>query len=295
MKAERNLFWGHNQLVAFSSELAKEGLKPWLSSFYTDRDKRGAEDVVIVQGRASDLFDIVNYIDQNPVEGISDLVEEGSGTGYVMASNIHTLVDSQISKSRCGLVPMGEIQEDAQGNKTFLLTGLAVIRDYQMIGQLDFDEARGAMIALDSVQGGAMAVTFAEDEIVGCQIIECNADLHVDERGENTYTLDVLLEYSLEEQSGDTDFTLPRQMEALNEKLAREIEEQIQATLALSKQMGADYLGLANTLYGQDPAAYQKSRGPDAVLEQADVQIQITCKLIYHGINYRPAVPGEGF
>lgn len=295
MKAERNLFWGHNQLVAFSEEMAKQGLKPWLSSFYTDRDKRGAENVVIVKGKASDLFEIVNFIDQNPVQGISDLVEEGNGTGYIMASNIHTLVDSQISESRCGLVPIGEIRQDNQGQKTFALTGLAVIQDYQMIGQLDLEQARGAMIVLDNVQGGAINVDYSEEELVGCQIVECNGDLHVDDRGKSTYTLDVLLEYSLEEQSGETDFTEPQQMEALNQKMEQEMKTQVESALALSKQMGGDFLGLANTMYGQDLSQYKQSGGSAAILAQADIRVQITCKLIYHGLNYRPAVPGEGF
>ena len=71
----RRLYVAHNQVVIISKDIAQQGIAKYLDYFFRDHETRYDVGIVISDGKAGEVLDVVSHLESFPAQDLKKLVE----------------------------------------------------------------------------------------------------------------------------------------------------------------------------------------------------------------------------
>ena len=228
-----------------------------------------------------------------PAEAVKEMEILGSDLGV-------TLRDLFMAASSEGINPiMGVIEPgvpsegmDESKNKIFQLAGVAVFKNFKLVGFLDKKETGGLMWVTDKMKSGritanlpqgngnvGMILTSAKSKITP-QIRGDKVNIHVQLQGKGR----------LFENNSPLDVGQPKNIELVQKALEKSVEKQVRALLfKVQKIHKVDIVGFGQEIYRSEPKQWKKLKEQwDEKFPEVDVSIEVKAYCKWNG-DGRPA------
>ncbi|NQX65336.1 Ger(x)C family spore germination protein [Paenibacillus alba] len=249
-KTSRTPYFEHLKVIIVSSEVAKSkaAFPSMLDYFLRNSEMRRGVQVLIAEGKASDILDIEPNNETTPIDYISSIAKNNKKTNYMLPqSRIGDVHESLIKRESY------VIQKVKRENKDLSLNGSALFdgATNQLVGFLNGEETQGLNFITKGVKGGIVEANFG-DEIIGFKVERARRKFIVKQTSPDhfKFTIKLVAEGVLDKSLTDGDPTESKTLESLQKKLEETLIKNSNKVIAkLQKTYKKDALGLGAYLF----------------------------------------------
>jgi len=293
-KMSRRVYMPHNQVIIFSEDFAKEGVRDSLDFFARAPEARMTLYVLVTKGRAADILEVEPQFEKIPATELAQLISEQKITSQAPIVTEFEFVSAMTSKTTSPVAPIVEIIE-VSGSKMLSCMGCAVFKDTKMIGELDYKETRGMLHVKGEVEAGIMLV-----DVLGAsasiEIRKANTKVtpELKEDGTIIFKVDVEEMVGIGDQSGTVNLAAPENAPSLLAAVKRATEEEIQSAVDISKKLNADIFGFGECISRKYPDKWKDMKDKwDELYQDIEVEINVEVEGNGSGRSVKPLIPEE--
>ncbi len=275
-------FWAHTRVIIIGEDLARNGISPILDYFIRSRDFRFSSWMMVSEGSAKSLLEVVPKLSKLPAELIVELNRVAQETSVSSSRSLldllQPLVEEQAGEpilpllvtqtateapgSGSGVSQGEEVPEQSleQNNeaKSLAMVGFAVFHGDKMIGKLNATDSRALLwLRGESKRGNLVVEVPGRGYVVQGQIY-ARRTLQVSQvdgkpRAKITIYQDGdLVEHNLNQVELDS-----AAIKELDGLLKAHIQTDVEATLQkIQKELQADVIGIGNRVYRLYPELF---------------------------------------
>ncbi len=295
-KTGNRLFLSHSQLVVFGNEIAAEGIEKYMDFFLRTHEMRPTALILIANGTAEDILNIKPEKEKLPAMHIAKLINAYGFTSHFVKMNLQDFSALMMSKTSSPMAPLVEISQDA-GKRDFSFCGLAVFKNFKMVGALNRDEARGLLWVTGKVKSGVINVTGPGGQgMVVLEILKAKSKVTPQFREGKLYMhIEVKEEASITEQLTEESLVTFPALELLQEKQEEIIRGEITAAFEKSKELGADVFGFGELVHKKYRSEWkQMEQDWDSVYKSIELLVDVETRIVKTDLITKPAVPEKG-
>ena len=293
----RRLYVAHNQVVIISKDIAQQGIAKYLDYFFRDHETRYDVGIVISDGKAGEVLDVVSHLESFPAQDLKKLVERQKDDAHGPQCTLFSFIKDYKIPYKSTLVPIVRIitPEESDNKSPYLhIAGSAVFKDDKMVTSLDENQSRGALWVLGQVENGIIALDY-EGANVAIEIIEGSGDFNVEYvDGRIKIKANAKMTGVLGELQGSRKVE-PVVLRAIEKACAEEIESKIRSAFNEIQSNKADVLGIAERFYRYHYKTWKKIADDfDSLYENADLTVDVKTEIIRTGSLMEPADENGG-
>ena len=293
----RRLYVAHNQVVIISKDIAQQGIAKYLDYFFRDHETRYDVGIVISDGKAGEVLDVVSHLESFPAQDLKKLVERQKDDAHGPQCTLFSFIKDYKIPYKSTLVPIVRIitPEESDNKSPYLhIAGSAVFKDDKMVTSLDENQTRGALWVLGQVENGIIALDY-EGANVAIEIIEGSGDFNVEYvDGRIKIKANAKMTGVLGELQGSRKVE-PVVLRAIEKACAEEIESKIRSAFNEIQSNKAVVLGIADRFYRYHYKTWKKIADDfDSLYENADLTVDVKTEIIRTGSLMEPADENGG-
>lgn len=145
----KKVFFGHNKLIVFSSEVCESDLKTHLDYLLRSTESRVDVALCIAKDKAKDVIESNENESHVPSENIASLLKNGQDAGTSAYVTVNEILNLHSDKTSDYYLPMLEKSDDRDNVTT---TGLGLFRDSALVYVTDSDETMGLLMIRDKIE-----------------------------------------------------------------------------------------------------------------------------------------------
>lgn len=287
-KTPRKLFWGHNQVVFISKDIAEDGIHEHIDFFARYLETRLRTYVFVTDENIVDLMNVTPTLGLNAGEITKEIAQFQTGMNMdirkalVMANNdIDTLA-----------IPWLELDTE-DPLISYRVNGIAIFKQNKMIAQLDDELTRGVLWVRDEIQQTSVTIRpdEAEKGYISFQLIESKTKVTPQyENGQWTITLDIQTIDDVTQNGTNLNVMKRKTRKKLEKQLAEHIKTRIESMLEIvQKEASADILNIGSTIYRKDPNEWKKIKDQwNEKFRDIDININVSAKIQRPGSSTKP-------
>lgn len=292
--SSRRLYFPHNQILIFSSELAELDIMEGLDAFLRDFEARLNVYILISKGKASDILDAACELEKIPSIHISEMIENQKSNSEIAIVTLRDFAIAMLSGSKAPVAPIIKQYEEG-GNKKSKLEGTAVFnKKGKMVGELDNTQTRGFMWITGNARSGVTTVDTKWGWVV-LEIMHSKSRLRPVkmEDGSIRMKLEINTDGIIESNETYKDMSGMDKVNMLK-KLEREvIRSDVENSLKQAKLLSADVFGFGEAIRRQYPEDWKKmEKNWDHFFQEIGLDVQVEVELRSTGGLTKPVVPG---
>lgn len=279
-KTSRSPYFEHLRMLIISGEVAKsKGSFPNVIDFYLrNSEMRRGVQIIIADGKASDILNISPNNESTPVDYISSIAKNTKKTNYMLPQTRIGDVHEHLIKHESFVLQM--IKKDDGGvsmNGSALFDGSTK----QLIGYLNSEETQGLNFITDRIKGGIVEAK-KNDQTIGFKVERSNRKIYVKETNSGivNFNIKIVVEGTLEKSISYIDPADGEAIESLEKSLKDTITNTThKAIKKLQQTYKKDALGLGPYLF-QNRNEMWKTIADNwesgaHLFSQADIDVQV--------------------
>lgn len=291
----RRMYFSHNEVLIFSSELAKRGISEGMDTFTRNFETRMNVFVLISKDKAADILDEDIELEPMPANHIEELLENQSLSSETAIVTIRDFNIATLSTTTAPVAPMIELYEFKEKKKA-RLEGTAVFKEGRMVGQLSVAQTRGLLWVTDKAKRHTITV---ETKLGKVDLIITGANGSIkpieNEDGSIGIKLKLSAQGCLEGNETEQDMSKIENIQMLSELAEEAIRADIESALKQAQALSADVFGFGEVIRRDYPKAYEKIKDNWEVefvklKPELEVEVLLDCT---GGIG-KPVAPGGG-
>jgi spore germination protein KC len=304
-KVSRRLYYAHTNLVAFSEEIAKDGLLDVLDALDRDPEFRTTTETVVTRGTtAENLVSTLTILDKLPVNKITkEIKATESMLGENMSVNVDDFLNGLLSYGKepivngykvSGKKSMASKAENLQRTTTeaFLeADGLAVFKKGKLTGWIDHQKARGVIWVLNKVKSTDIIVDWnGKKNAITMVPIRSKTKVSVHfKNGKPVINITIKDEGWISEVNTAIDLTNPKEIEKVDKLVEKEITRQILSSVRTAQKMKSDIFGFGENVHRTDPKYWNKIKGNwNQQFPDLEVNVVVDSYIRREGIRTNP-------
>ncbi len=292
-KANRKLYFPHNEVLIFGRSLAEQGVQEHLDFFVRDQETRLGVFVLVAEEKASEIFNVQPKLEKVPSINIADLMEAQTATSQTSIIRLNQFINRLLSQTTAPIAPIIQIRGKGD-DKELLVTGTAIFLKDKLVGQLNKEETRGLLWVIDEVKSGIIDVNCPDCECkVNLEIIRAQSKISSEIIEDTPYIkINIEEEGNIASQSCTANLVSPDAVTALEEEASEAIKDEIEAALVKSQKLNADIFGFGEAIHQKHPREWQEMKGNwDDIFPDLVVEIIVEAKLRRSGSLGRTVAP----
>lgn len=292
-KQNRRLYFAHNDVLIFSSELAKLDIAEGLDAFTRDYEARMNVSILVARGRAEDILNEDVDLEKIPAAHIAGMMENQTANSETVVVTLRDFVIATLSGSKAPVAPMIELYESG-GKKYARLEGTAVFKQGKMIGELDRAQTRGLLWVTNQAKSGAMTVDTQWGQVV-LEYVHSKSSLKPVKGEDDAIRMELTITEEAVIESNETteDISTLENLEILKEHMKDGILTDIGNALGQARALCADIFGFGEAIRRTYPDDWEKMKVDwDALFPEIQLDVEIIVKLRSTGGLSKPVVPG---
>jgi len=289
----RKVYLPHNQIIIFSQEAAKEGVRKHLDFIIRDHEPRLMVWILVSKGKAGEVLETKAELEKVPAIRISQLIEAQGATSETTVVKLHEFLPRLMSKTTAPVASLVEVSGEGQ-EKTARLEGTAVFKQDKLAGFLNKEETRGLLWVLGQVKSGIIAVESpGGNGKASLEIIRASSKITPEIKDNELYiTVEINEEGNLGDQMGTEDLTTPAAWTSLEKRQAAAIRKEIMAAIKKAQELNTDIFGFGDAVHRKYPKVWKDiEKQWDEFFPDLEVKLIINAKLRRTGITTKAAKP----
>lgn len=270
----KTLFWSANEILFIGKSAAETSYVDYLDYFVRDIQFRPNTKLVMVDGTVADFYKlpIPSGVSSNSKLIVDILKEQKKNySGIFYTVSIQNFIESLNKKEESPVIPVLKItpteEKEPAVQDLFYIRNLAVFKDDKLAEITDEKETKGFLWLHNDSFNGVITIRpdNTDDETVGFNVIKHRSDIKVEETADNLpeVVINIDLECALNENTthyADDDVQNYRQEYALFEaKIISSVRDDIIAAWRKSVDLQADFLGIGDEIYRQQPKLWAET------------------------------------
>lgn len=316
--ASRRPFVGTVKVIIFGQDLAKEGVNRVIDFFQRYYEFRRTTYLAIAKGKASDLLNVKTQHEKMPALSIEGFIEQSHATSTFPVVRLGHYLTVLASGTEAPVIPLAYpvksgqdgIQYSAQSPgqaEEIHMAGVGVLRGDKLVGFLSKEETRGYMWLQNEVKHRFITAQLPDGDkqhFASARIINTSTSCDLEPADKGGYGLHYTVKgtWDLDEYYGAQTRLTPAQWlqqtgPQVNEAFTRVIQQECEAALQKSRELGLDFLGIGRHVEEQNPTYWKEIRDHwQATLSDFPVTIDIQIKPKNAGASFAPPTnpPGTG-
>ncbi len=271
----KNIFTGNNRIVVIGRSFAEKGLEQLFSYFNRSALTRQNTQVLMADGKASDIVGVNIYQGILAAETIEEMINNSEQNGIVYECPYYWLTKNMILNNGDGAMPIIQLEEQGEDNKQntesekiqsvnkVKINGTAILDDFKLIGEQDYDKTRGMLLIENKLKQSIVNISEKDVGIVSVKIYNCHTKIKPSIDGDEVvFNLDVDIDAILKE-------LLYPQAEELNKLLVDGIEKECEKKLKkdienafneIVKDYNSDIFNLKDLILKYETDFYKKNK-----------------------------------
>lgn len=255
---DRELFFGHTQLILINKDLAETmGIDRLLDYFKRDFRVQRMTRIAIIDGEAREILNLQPPISQTPSAYIENLLSAQSGSAINYITDFGRFL---VEQSDDGVEPV--LPRLSMGQETVQTGGAAVIKNGKFIGWLSQFETRGLNILLNQIILTNYEVDCPlhpeETIVVGADSFRTHYRL-------NEVDGQTVVQIKVRGQFETVEFTeahgpLARNQVEMEKAVSDRIKAELDATIRRAQELGTDILGIGRYLQAHRPELWRRMK-----------------------------------
>lgn len=162
-KLPRKLFWGHAEVIVFSEDIAKDGIRDEIDYLMRAPQPRERAYLFVSNGKAHQVLDAHSFLERNTSEVMREIAKGKLSLSVTLAETAQMLVDETGAAALpwIDLTP-SESSSDIQGPS--LKNGTAVFKNGKLVGVVDEFTTRGILWIRDEIKQAVITVNPIDKE-----------------------------------------------------------------------------------------------------------------------------------
>ncbi|WP_409300815.1 Ger(x)C family spore germination protein [Peribacillus sp. SCS-155] len=257
-KVPRDIFWGHCDIFIFGEKLAKDGKLMQQQFDYLNRHPQPREraKLFLSQGQAFKVLEL-----QPPLEkDIGDVLKKLSNLEITQEITMKDFEQMAVNESQATIMPVISILPSKKKETIPFLTGVAIFREFKMIGIIKGDAARGLWFVLNKVEEPTITGKNKKGGIISAKILKQKTKLSpLIHNGDWTMSIDVTSDAMLTQNGAMADIMKPRISRQLEKYVEEDIKTSIKMAMAQVKNnMHADVFGFGEKFHQEYPRQWHR-------------------------------------
>ncbi|HWP96847.1 MAG TPA: Ger(x)C family spore germination protein [Syntrophomonadaceae bacterium] len=251
---DRIQFYPDDKLNIFGKELAKQGLYSPIQAIVRFPETRPNSLVLIAQDKASDILAAQDGIETIQGMGIAREIKLSAEFSNYPGVTVIEFANRLMSKTTAPIAPILSIFEDTgmEGKKSKKagISGTAVFKRDKMVGELNKQESRGLLWAINKIKKGIVLVD-APDGSGKASLSISQAKSKIQPElidGKITITIEIEEEGNLTEYNGFQNLS-DSLLKQLEERQNEKIKSDIMAAIEKSITLNADIFGFGEAVH----------------------------------------------
>lgn len=293
----RRLYVAHNQVVIINKDVAQQGIAKYLDYFFRDHETRYDVSLVISDGKAGDVLNVVSHLESLPAQDLNKLIERQKDDAHAPQCTLFSFIKDYKIPYKSTLVPIVRVitpEESEERSPYLYIAGSAVFKDDKMVTSLDEDQTRGALWILGEVGHGVITLDY-EGANVAIEIINGSGSFtteYID--GRIKVKANVKMTGVLGELQGSRKVD-PSILRDIEKACAEEMKNKICSAFHEIQSNKADVFGIAERFYRYHYKTWKKIAGDfDSLYENADFDVDVKTEIIRTGSLLEPADENGG-
>ncbi len=269
----REFFWAHNRIFVLSEELARNGIYPVMDMVERERQLRTSGYVVLADGDVRKLMEAEFPLEETGARGLDRQITtfryERSPFPVKSMNELYSILAQPGREMFIGRVKVSEdTQQDQPGQGTSataspppaIIGGGAVFKGDKMVGWADEQQTIGWAYATGRVFRSALYIKDPVDDTtpLGIGVYNLKSEMHpVSENGRLSIKVDIkafgiLLDIPVyRDLEVDSSY-----IKSLEQRSAQAIRDAVHSTIALSRELDSDIIGVGNLIYRKLPGLW---------------------------------------
>jgi Ger(x)C family germination protein len=274
-ESSRTLYFSHSKVLFLSDDLFKypEVAKEVMD--YIEREPSLNRTIImaIVEGKAEDYVNFKPLMEENIQNYIVSLMGNNSKNGSMYPVSLNSYIDMS-TKTSTNMLPLFKLEE---GNKKLVLSGMALIKDFQIAGYLNDKQVTDIQLLRGDI-GSCKKVIYKNGHPVDYNIrdVETKVDMKlVDDKLVLDYK--IVTEGTIKGYFTDANLFDKELIAELQNNFDESMEKELVSVAAMTKnQMKIDVLKVEEKLKKYHPKLWKtlQSRWPEA-LYNAEVRVNV--------------------
>lgn len=283
------LYIAHTQVFVIGSEMAREGIAPYLDFFTRAKETRPTAKIVISETTASEMLGVKPQKEMLPAIHISQLVEGQMVNSQSKEITLLDYVKAMQSTTASLIAPILRIEEK-EGKQVLSVSGMAVFKEDKMVGELSGDETRGVLWVMGEIRSAVINVEIAGG-IASFDVLNAKSSVSPTvSGGKVAVKIDVAASVKLAEQTCEENLATQDRIKELQALAGEAIRSEILLAYQKAASLKADVFGFGEMIHHRDKASWREIEPdwdrlfPEITL---DVNAEVTIKSV--GSLERPA------
>jgi spore germination protein KC len=271
-RVSRSIYWGHNVILVFGEELAREGIRQAFNFFTRSPTARETIWVMVARGKAEDVLNSHSQLENTSAQSAGSMLRMRVGEP-VMLKDLSMMLASKGTNPALPRVELtasgrpqgpGMVENIPQGYKgaqqppvgthaEITLTGTGIFKDDKLVGWLNVRETRGLLWLKDEIKRGVVTVPSPVEpgKKISINITRGNTRVEAFFDGESVwFDVWMKMEGTLWEQQSKEKLTNPVIYKAIEKAMSREIENIARGALNKAQlEYGVDIFGFGEAFH----------------------------------------------
>ncbi|MDK2985716.1 MAG: spore germination protein [Clostridia bacterium] len=292
-KSNRKLYFPHNEIIIFSEDIAKEGIRKYMDFFIRDPEIRRLVWVLVAKGNASEVLETKAILEKVPARNIAQLIEARAATSQASAVRLQEFLTRLMSKTTAPIASVIEITREKK-EKIARLIGTAVFKDDKLVGYLNKSETRGLLWVIGEVKSGIIVVKSpGGNGEVSLEIIHASSKIIPEIKDNNIHIrVEITEEGNLGEQTSAEDLTSLPAWTVLERRQSEAIHNEVRRALKKAQELNTDIFAFGEAVHRKYPELWKDIENRwDEYFPNIEVTINVNAKLRRSGMTTKPPKP----
>lgn len=297
LKSDRRFYTGHNRVIIFGEDIARQGLAPHLDVIFRDHEFRSHAPIAIAVGSSpAEVMGLAAGVEKAPSKHLHDVVVGSKNSANAVLIRIldfmqlykgqgkNAVVGVLRKKRKPPIAPKGEEYElDTEG--------AAVFRKDKLVGFLDKDEARGYNWVAGNVKTAAFdSRAPGSDELTTVEVFSAKSKLDVTlTDGGIKLKVNIDIPATVMQETGSLNVNDPDVVAMLEASTAEVVKSEIMLAMNKARLYRSDIFGFGQVVHRKYPKEWKKLQPEwDDLFAVAESEVTVNVNLMRIGKITRP-------
>ncbi len=291
-KVSRKLYIPYNQVIIFGEDVAKEGIQDYLDFFMRDHEARLGVNILVAQGKASDVLDFEPDFGKVPASSIAQLLENRDATSQTAELKLVDFMKCMACETVAAVVPMISAEGTGKEKRVEVSAGV-VLKHGKMVGKLTEKETRGLLWVSDEIKSALLRVKSGNIEAT-IETIKSKTKVTPILKKDGTIQIKISIKQvgTLGSQTEEESLDTPEKIQQMNRATEQSIKEEIQQSIQKARELNADIFKFGEIIHQKHPKEW-KTLEPewDTLFQKLDVEMDVTAQITGIGRLGKPTSP----
>lgn len=280
-ESSRKLYFPHNQMLVIGKEAAVSGVYDFFDFYIRDHETRPTVSVVVIDGKAEDIWNIDTQQDNLPSQTVENLLYAQKSNSQTPIINVQDFIIRLRSKTAAPIAPWSEINS-IDGKQVLYVSGTAVFKKDKLAGKLDEVETRGLLWTLGEVESGIVEIQCPEhNDSIGLEIIRSEGKIRTAIQGKKVYA-DITINTTqfIGNMQCPYNTLLIENIKKLEKLSEAAIKNEVLSAVRKAKALNADIFGFGDAVYKKYPREWKTiEKDWDELFMEIEVALDVECKI----------------